>query len=53
MLDFGISKLLADEKRTDLQSDAPKTLTRMGVVIGTPQYTSPEQTQGLPLEFGH
>ena len=51
VLDFGISKLTAaDDKRTNLQSDAPKALTRTGVVIGTPQYMSPEQAQGLPLD---
>ncbi len=49
ILDFGISKLA----RPDSEADAPSTtkaLTRSGVVIGTPQYMSPEQAQGLVVD---
>jgi len=47
VLDFGISKLLSDEQEQP-QGPAGSKLTRMGSVIGTPQYMSPEQAQGLP-----
>ena len=44
LVDFGIAKLVREANR---QSQGPG-LTRMGMVIGTPQYMSPEQAQGLP-----
>jgi hypothetical protein len=43
LVDFGIAKLLRDANRTQGPG-----LTRMGMVLGTPQYMSPEQAQGLP-----
>jgi serine/threonine protein kinase len=44
LVDFGIAKLVRDANRA---SEVPG-LTRTGMVIGTPQYMSPEQAQGLP-----
>jgi serine/threonine protein kinase len=44
LVDFGIAKLLRDAN----QKSQGLGLTRMGMVIGTPQYMSPEQAQGLP-----
>ncbi len=44
LVDFGIAKLLRDADRAQ---QAPG-LTRLGMVLGTPQYMSPEQAQGLP-----
>jgi serine/threonine-protein kinase len=43
LVDFGIAKLVRDANRAN---ETPG-LTRVGMVIGTPQYMSPEQAQGL------
>ncbi len=45
LVDFGIAKLVRDANQAQGQQGAG--LTRMGMVIGTPQYMSPEQAQGL------
>jgi serine/threonine protein kinase len=50
ILDFGISKLTNDA-RSPRASDAPRALTRAGAVVGTAQYMSPEQAQGLPIDL--
>jgi serine/threonine-protein kinase len=42
VLDFGIAKLVRDAK------GERQDITREGSAIGTPQYMSPEQAQGLP-----
>jgi eukaryotic-like serine/threonine-protein kinase len=43
VLDFSIAKL-----RT--QTDSPLNLTQQGMVVGTPQYMSPEQAEGQELD---
>ncbi|MDX6693967.1 MAG: eukaryotic-like serine/threonine-protein kinase [Blastocatellia bacterium] len=45
VLDFGIAKLAAES----IDDEDPKTLTAVGVMIGTPKYMSPEQCDGGPL----
>jgi len=50
VLDFGISKLTPNA-REPAPTTAPRTLTRAGVVIGTAQYMSPEQAQGLAVDL--
>jgi serine/threonine protein kinase len=45
VLDFGIAKLAAES----LEDDDSKTLTLVGVMIGTPRYMSPEQCDGAEL----
>jgi serine/threonine protein kinase len=47
ILDFGISKLLASEASIATSKDGLLGLTQAGVALGTPQYMSPEQAQGL------
>ena len=45
LVDFGIAKLVRDANKAQGQQGAG--LTQMGMAIGTPQYMSPEQAQGL------
>ena len=45
VLDFGIAKLAAES----LDEDDPMTLTKVGAMIGTPRYMSPEQCDGAEL----
>ncbi|HEY2516355.1 MAG TPA: serine/threonine-protein kinase [Polyangiaceae bacterium] len=47
ILDFGISKLLASEASIATGKEGLLNLTAAGVALGTPQYMSPEQAQGL------
>jgi serine/threonine-protein kinase len=44
VLDFGIAKLHLDE------GSGQKPLTQIGTIFGTPQYMSPEQGQGRPVD---
>jgi serine/threonine-protein kinase len=46
VLDFGISKLTRDQP----EASGNGALTRTGAVLGTAQYMSPEQAQGLPVD---
>jgi serine/threonine protein kinase len=49
ILDFGISKIELEHSQS---SDGPdhRKLTRGGSALGTPQYMSPEQAQGLSVD---
>jgi serine/threonine protein kinase len=49
VLDFGISKLIGDTGSAPT-GGPPRALTRAGTVIGTAQYMSPEQAQGLSID---
>ncbi len=44
VLDFGISKM------SSLAGEVSASVTRYGLVIGTPQYMSPEQLRGEPVD---
>jgi serine/threonine-protein kinase len=47
LLDFGVAKLMEGAARSDRSALA---LTQRGTVFGTPEYMSPEQACGLPLD---
>jgi serine/threonine protein kinase len=47
VLDFGLAKLVGDARPA---SGSLSTLTEAGSVFGTPEYMSPEQAEGKPLD---
>ena len=53
VLDFGLAKALADEPDYSDPRNSPTltmTATRLGVVLGTAAYMSPEQAKGKPVD---
>jgi serine/threonine protein kinase len=52
VMDFGLAKRLADPRADDATLDiASPQLTATGTILGTPDYMSPEQLKGLPLDI--
>ncbi|HYN06162.1 MAG TPA: protein kinase [Vicinamibacterales bacterium] len=50
VLDFGIAKLSAPTDSSDDTTTALQPQTHAGVLIGTPQFMSPEQVRGLRVD---
>jgi len=50
VLDFGIAKLLDAPAKKEGDDGPSSALTRVGTVVGTPAYMSPEQCRGQPVD---
>ena len=50
ILDFGIAKLPVKELAPDATPSELAPLTQLGMVYGTPEYMSPEQAMGKPID---
>jgi serine/threonine protein kinase len=52
VLDFGLAKALAEETHTDNSMSPTMTAmaSRLGVIVGTAAYMSPEQAKGKPVD---
>ena len=50
ILDFGIAKLPMKELAPDATPSDAAPLTQLGMVYGTPEYMSPEQATGKPID---
>jgi predicted ATPase len=51
ILDFGLAKLVPAGDELSQVHTRSSSDTRSGVILGTPEYMSPEQAGGLPLDF--
>jgi serine/threonine-protein kinase len=49
VLDFGVAKLLGEDRRPD-DGSAGATMTVEGTIVGTPAYMAPEQLRGEALD---
>ena len=50
ILDFGIAKLPVKDLAPDATPSEAAPLTQLGMVYGTPEYMSPEQAMGKPID---
>jgi predicted ATPase/predicted Ser/Thr protein kinase len=51
ILDFGLAKLAAKSDAVTEINSQPELQTKLGMVLGTPEYMSPEQASGLTADF--
>ncbi len=51
LLDFGLAKVIDGVSRDDGTQSLPGTKTTPGMILGTVNYMSPEQAQGMPVDI--
>ncbi len=51
LADFGLAKVLKDVTDEERTSGSGGALTSAGMIIGTPEYLSPEQGTGHPIDY--
>ena len=51
ILDFGLAKLAPKSDAVTEIDSQPELQTKLGMVLGTPEYMSPEQASGLTADF--
>jgi eukaryotic-like serine/threonine-protein kinase len=47
VLDFGVAKLVGDERREEGATESHSVLTAAGMIVGTPAYMAPEQFKAI------
>jgi serine/threonine protein kinase len=50
LADFGLAKVLRETKEHDESNKKSAALTSIGTIVGTPEYLSPEQGTGKPID---
>ncbi len=50
VLDFGVAKLVEDERSDEAGRDPQTVLTAAGTIVGTPAYMAPEQFYAVPAD---